>query len=103
MNSFDNMLLTDTNLNSAIQNHSVVGLDEMFKKHGWCAVKNEPKWINYTKFGDETSCVDIKIDTDKISVSVPIKNSAYQFVTTFKEYNDACKYIEDKFFDYIQL
>ena len=102
MNSPDIMLLNDPILNSDIKNKGFVILDEMFKKHGWHMVKNEPNWINYTKFGDETSCFDIKIATDKIIVSVPIKNSIYQFVTTFKGYYEASEYVEQKFLDYIQ-
>lgn len=102
MNLPDNMLLNDPILNSEIKNKGFVILDEMFKKHGWHIVKNEINWINYTKFTDETSYFDIKIATDRIIVSVPIKNSVYQFVTTFKGYYEASEYIEQKFFDYIK-
>jgi hypothetical protein len=100
MNTNDNMLLNDPILNSDIKNKGFAILDEMFKKHGWHMQKNESNWINYTKFGDETSCFDIKISIDKIIVSVPLKNSIYQFVTTFKSYYEASEYIEQKFFDY---
>jgi len=45
---------------------------------------------------------DIKIAADKIIVSTPLKNSIFQYVTTFKSYFDASEYIEQKFFDYIK-
>lgn len=102
MNSNDNMLLNHSILNTEIKNKGFAILDEMFKKYGWHLQKNELNWINYTKFGDETSCFDIKISNDKISVSVPLKNSIYQFITTFKGYYEASEFIEDKFFDYIK-
>lgn len=102
MNTTDNMLLNDPVLNSDLKNKGFAILDEMFKKYGWYLQKNELNWINYTKFGDETSCFDIKISLDKIIVSVPLKNSIYQFVTTFKSYYEASEYIEGKFFDYIK-
>jgi hypothetical protein len=98
----NNMLLNDTILNSDIKNKGFAILNNIFKQNGWTLAKNEMNWINYTKFGDETSCFDIKIANDKIVVSVPLKNSIYQFVTTFKSYYDASEYIEQKIFDYIK-
>jgi hypothetical protein len=99
---YNNIILNDPILKSEIKNKGFAILDEMFKKHGWYMQKNDANWINYTKFGDETSCFDIKIAPDRIIVSVPIKNSAYQFMTTFKGYYEASEYIEQKFFDYIK-
>jgi hypothetical protein len=64
-------------------------------------VKNEKNWITYSKSEDETSFFDIKIMPDKIIVSVPIKNSVYQYVTTFKAYYEASEYIEQKLYDYM--
>jgi hypothetical protein len=94
-------MVNDPILNSEIKNKGFAILDELFKKNGWNLQKNEINWINYTKFGDETSCFDIKISTEKIIVSVPLKNSIYQFVTTFKGYYEASEYIEQKLKDYI--
>ena len=102
MNTNDNMLSNDPILNSDIKNKGFAILDNIFKQHGWTLAKNEINWINYTKFGDETSYFDIKIANDKIIVSVPLKNSIYQFVTTFKGYFEASEYIEQKFYDYIK-
>jgi hypothetical protein len=99
MNANDNMLLNEY---TEIKNKGFAILDEMFKQHGWHLQKNEVNWINYTKFGDESSYFDIKVTTDKIIVSVPLKNSIYQFLTTFKSYYEASEYIEQKFYEYIK-
>lgn len=101
MNTADNMLSNNSILNSDIKNKGFAILDSSFKQHGWRLAKNEFNWINYTKFGDETSYFDIKISNDKIIVSVPMKNSIYQFVTTFKSYYEASEFIEQKLFDYV--
>ncbi len=101
MNTNDNMILNDPVLNSQIKNKGFAILDSIFKQHQWHLIKNELNWICYTKFGIETNSFDIKILPDKIIVSVPIKNSCYQYVTNFKSYFEASEYIEQKFFDYI--
>lgn len=101
MNTNDNMLSNNTILNSDIKNKGFAILDGTFKHHQWHLIKNELNWICYTKFSDETSYFDIKILQDKIVVSVPIKNSSYQYVTNFKSYYEASEYIEQKLNDYI--
>jgi hypothetical protein len=95
------MILNDPVLNSQIKNKGFAILDSTFKQYQWHLIKNELNWICYTKFGIETNSFDIKILPDKIIVSVPIKNSCYQYVTNFKSYFEASEYIEQKFFDYI--
>jgi len=101
MNTPHNNLSNEHIINSDIKNKGFAILDNTFKQHGWTLTKNEINWINYTKFGDETSCFDIKIASDKIIISVPIKNSIYQFVTTFKSYYEASEFIEQKLYNYI--
>ncbi len=95
-----NVISNDPILNSEIKNKGFAILDAMFKENGWHLAKNEMNWINYSKFGDETSYFDIKITNDKIIVSVPLKQSIFQYITTFKSYYEASEYIEQKFFDY---
>lgn len=100
MNTHHNMLSVDPILNSNINNKGFAILDATFKEKGWHLVKNEINWISYTKFGDECSFFDIKILPDKIVVSVPIKNSSYQYITNFKSYFEATEYMEQKLIDY---
>ena len=95
-----NVISNDPILNSEIKNKGFAILDSIFRENGWHLAKNEMNWINYSKFGDETSYFDIKITNDKIIVSVPLKQSIFQYVTTFKSYYEASEYIEQKFFDY---
>ena len=95
MASNGNMLSNkDSILNTEISNKGFALLDTMFKENGWHMVKNEMNWMSYTKFSNETDLFDIKIDQKSIRVSVPIKNSPYQFITAFKDYFQASEYIE---------
>ena len=99
----DNMLTNQHSiLNTEIKNKGFAILDVMFKQHGWHMIKNEMNWITYTKFGNETDLFDIKINQKSIHVSIPIKNSSYQYITNFNDYFQASEYIEARFYDFIQ-
>lgn len=102
MSTLDNMLSTDPVLNSNIVNKGFAILDTIFKERGWYLIKNEPNWICYSRFTDETTYFDIKILPNKIVVSVPIKKSSYQYVTSFENYYEASEYVEQRLFDYIE-
>ena len=102
MNTHDNMLTNDPILSSNIMNKGFAILDATFKENGWHLIKNEKNLITYSKQSDESTYFDIKIMPDNIIVSVPIKNSIYQYVTTFKSYYEASEYIEQKLYNYIQ-
>lgn len=97
------MLANDSVLNSSVKNRGFALLDTVFKQNGWHTVKNEMNWISYTKFGDETTYFDIKLTANSVIVSVPIKNSIYQFSTSFNNYYDASEYVEQKFREYMGL
>jgi hypothetical protein len=102
MPSNDIMLSTsDSILNTEIKNKGFALLDQLFKEHGWHMVKNEPNWICYTKFAHETDLFDIKIDSKSIHVSVPIRNSPFQYMSSFKDYYQASEYVEARFLDFI--
>lgn len=75
-------------------------LNNMFEENGWHLIKNEINWICYAKYGDETNIFDIKIDTE-IHVSIPIKNSVFQYVCSFTNYFEASEYIEMRFIDFV--
>jgi len=83
-----------------IQNKGFLFLDQMFRENGWHNIKNELNWITYTRTGYETEYFDIRI-SKTIHVSVPIKNSPYQYKTTFTNYYDASEYVEQRFKDFI--
>lgn len=96
----DNTLFNDNAVNATINNKGFSILDSIFKQYQWHLVKNDLNFISYTKIGDETNHFDFKILKDKIVVSVPIKNSSYQFVTNFKSYFEASEFAEQKLIDY---
>lgn len=84
-----------------LKNKGFLLLDEMFKENNWVNIRNVFEQITYTKVGYETEYFDIKIDKTKIHVSVPIKNTPYQYKTSFTNYYDASEYVEKRFSDFI--
>ena len=101
MTSSTNMLSHDSILNTELKNKGFSMLDAVFKEHGWRLVKNEMNWICYTKFGQETDTFDIRIDPKMVHVSIPIKNSRFQYNTSFKDYFQASEYMEARLLDFI--
>ena len=98
MNTNSNMLSTQyVTITDEVQNKGFILIDEMFTANGWHKTKNDINWMCYTKTGNETEFYDIKIDRNKIYVSVPMKNSIFQYTTSFKDYFTATEYIENKF------
>jgi len=97
----------DTNITNSLTTQTILNkgfliLDSLFTQNGWYLVKNNFDWIQYTKLGDETSCFEIKLSNNKVYVSIPIKNSPFQFNTSFNGYFEASEYIEQRFLDYIR-
>jgi hypothetical protein len=84
---------------TTIENKGFILLDNMFKNNGWKLIKNEMNWICFSKPGFQTEYFEIKIDQSKIFVSIPIKNSMFQYKTSFKDYYSASEYIEERFKD----
>lgn len=87
--------------NKQLKNKGFLIIDSIFKENQWELIHNEMNEISYSKFGNETTSFDIKISTDKIVVSIPIKHSIYQYVTSFKNCYDASEYLEQRFRDFI--
>jgi hypothetical protein len=101
MSSNDNMLSEQcTIFNTELKNKGFFIVDEMFKSNGWHMTKNEMNWISYTKAGYETEFFDIKLDANKVYVSIPVKNSIFQYTTSFKDYFTASEYVEQRFNDF---
>jgi hypothetical protein len=101
MTSSTNVLSRESILTTEIKNKGFAILDTLFKEHGWHLVKNEMNWICYTKFGQETDTFDIRIDPKMVHVSIPIKNSPFQYTTSFKDYFQASEYVEARLLDFI--
>lgn len=76
-------------------------LQPMFFKYGWGLVcKNNDDSIMYVKPGYETERFEIKIVSTKVIVSVPIRNSIFQYRTSFTSPLDAIGYIKNRFYDF---
>ena len=99
--------LNDDNFQNKLVNKafSALGVHELFTENSydnanWYLSKNEINHICYTKRGHEIDCFEIIIQKDKIYICVPIKNSIFQFKTSFKDYSRAYDYLEKRFFDF---
>ncbi len=102
MNTHCNMLSQKSDISCyPIKNKGFVFLDSLFRESGWHIIKNEENWLVYTKQGFETEYIEIKIALDSILVSVPIKNSPFQFKTSFSNYFQASEYVEARFKEFI--
>ena len=102
MSTNDSMLTKENVIfNNELKNKGFALLDVLFKEHSWHMIKNEMNWLCYTKLGNELDLFDIKINQKSIQVSVPVKNSPFQYVTSFKEYYPASEYVESRFLDFI--
>jgi hypothetical protein len=85
-------------------NNELKLLNELFKCNGWQQIENNDKLsdhIMYSKQGNETEFFKIALDNNIIYVSVPLKNSEFQYKTKFVDYYSAIKYTESKFYYFI--
>jgi len=69
-------------------------LEKAFKTRGWQIVKNDFEHIIYAKPEFETEHFEIRLTKTEVHISVPVKNSKYQYSTSFNNYFDASEYIE---------
>jgi hypothetical protein len=84
-----------------LKNKGLCLIDEIFRDKGFILLKNEIDWIVYSKPGKDLDCFEFRLDKNKIHVCVPIKNSLYQYKTSFSNYFDAFEYIETRMHDYL--
>ena len=85
-----------------ITNNGFLLIDTFFTKHNWHKTKNETNLVSYTRLGDETTVFDISVDKTTICVSVPLKNSPYQYLAYFNDYFTVATYVQRRFFDFIE-
>lgn len=84
----------------SLDNNILLQLNPPFFKYGW-SVQTHSNSITYIKTADETSKFEIHVEsTDRMVVSVPLKNSIYQYVTIVKDVNNVVEYVEQKLIDY---
>jgi len=87
---------------SVILNKKFSLLDSCFKENNWELIENEMNHIKYAKNKENDYVFDIKIDKSNIIVSIPLKNSIYNYVTRFDNYFLASEYLEARLHELIQ-
>ena len=101
--TFDTNMLSDNiiiNINDELKS-----LTELFRSNGW-KIGYDNKLVDhilYSKPGNETEFFELSVDNNIIYVSVPLKNSTFQYKTKFNNYYSAIKYTEDKFNYFIEI
>jgi len=86
----------------------VAELSVLFFQNGWTSsgLINSEEGVSYYKEGHETEYFQLKYNElglgpeEPICVSVPLRNSTFQYVLYFKEFEDATKYITKMFCEY---
>jgi hypothetical protein len=78
-----------------LKNRGFFYLEALFLMKEWKIVKNDFDHIVYMKPGNETDYFEIKLTKTEVCISIPVKNSKYQYVTSFNNYFDASEYIEE--------
>lgn len=66
---------------------------EEFVKQGWFLKKNKINSIIYKKDEYPSDDFTIKVNSNNISVSVPLSNSNYFYKASFNNYFQACEYL----------
>jgi hypothetical protein len=71
-------------------------LDYLLSKQKWNLLINNEEHLLYVQTIDESSYIEVKKKHEEwIEVSVPVKNSQFQYKTTFKSEMPAYEYIEN--------
>lgn len=82
-------------------NDELTLLYNLFANNGWkisnIDTNSSSDNITYYKEGNETEFFEISLVDNIIYVSVPLKNSSFQYKAKFADYYSAIKYIENKF------
>jgi hypothetical protein len=98
-------MLSDNSTTIININNEFKLLNNLFKSNGWDKIENNDKLsehITYSKKENETEFFEITLLNNNIYVSVPLKNSVFQYKTKFTDYYSAIKYTEDKFIYFIE-
>jgi hypothetical protein len=101
MTSYNIAIHNSSSTEEVVKNKGFLFLHEMFVENGWNIIRNEMERISYTKVGHETSYFDIQLSKSEVHVCIPLKNSSYQYCTSFKDYFQASEYVEARFKEFI--
>jgi hypothetical protein len=87
--------------NNKLINKGFSLLHELFLNNDWMLTINLFNHICYSKKNFETEFFEIILDKKKVYVSIPLKNSIFQYKTSFDNYASACDYVEKMFIEFI--
>jgi hypothetical protein len=76
------------------QNNNFNNLHHLCKEQNWVLIINEYRHLLYTKKERETEFFEIKLENNKICVSIPLQNSVFQYKTSFYDYYSMNTYLE---------
>jgi hypothetical protein len=72
--------------------------DNLCTTYGWHKIKSDPTWVVYTKKHNETEYFEIQQQySNRISVSIPMKNIPFQYKKQFFNETTALEYMEERF------
>ena len=95
-------MLSQENISNTPINKGFSLIHEFLMKNNCVCIKNEMDCISYSKSGYETDTFELRVDKSRVYVSIPVKNSPYQYCTSFKDYFQACEYMEERFLDFYE-
>jgi len=91
--SHDNMLKYDNEM-------ELYNMEDLFTSKNWSLIKNIPEHIIFNKKTNNYDYFEIFNDLTKINVTIPIKNSQYQYKTHFDNYIHAFEFVEFHLLNY---
>ena len=75
-------------------NNQFTIFDELLNEYDWRLNENHIDRVVYLKPGCELDTFEIKVDSDSIYVSVPIKNCDFLYRAKFNDFFSAFDYVE---------
>jgi hypothetical protein len=92
---------TSTSIETNISiNKGFMILEEKMLEFGYHYVVNKIDHLLFQKKGNDYDFFEIRISNDKLFVSIPIKNSRFQYKTQFTSYFEASEYVEMQLIDF---
>jgi len=79
---------------NVLLNKQFVIFDEIFSHDDWVLAENSYDRVVYSKQGFELDVFSIKLDASNIYISVPLKNSDFNYAIKFTDFSLAYDYVE---------
>ena len=86
--------MDDKSNNYPLLNSKFIIFDELFNEYEWKLNENYIDRVVYLKPGKELDTFEIKLDSDCVYVSAPIKNCSFLYRAKFTDFISAFDYVE---------